>query len=305
MMMKNIFVKATLDTLDFIEYFCATDSLEPVWTFVGQKEAEIALRTQTMSQQWANKLAKRVCLPPPELDPYVPIRTMRLLMNRCKPVNEDSDRFLTKRRLPQHCVERYALHTYRPSDHSQTDLQGVSSFYLFNHERLEYLSFVLNHLGTPIDLLNVTWVVAPSYDRHGHLNCLAFRTCSSELEPHCKWVFSHGRCATFGLNLVFDTKKPVTLVEGLFDQIACNELGFSQPVGLGSAFISDEHHPHLEELENVWPMFDSDEVGQRYTHLAAGMKNVQGVYRLHSAHKDPYDWWANEGRIDCIEAPAV
>lgn len=298
-MSKNICAKASLDTLDFIEYFC-TEQSDPklVWTFVGYIEAIIAISNQTMNQVWSNKIADKLGLDHVVLDSEVPQKTINFLNTKTNILKDVvACEYLCRRKFPLNLIERYGIYSYTPVKYGRDELKEINPFYLFNHDRLEYLNYILAAYGiSDVDLTQVTFLVIPSYDRFGGINNFAFRpvNCSTLEEKVFKWLFSHGRCATFGLhNCTPD--KPVTIVEGFFDYVACNEIGITQPVGLGSAFFSDLHLEYLENFK-LDILFDSDETGKKYNNQLDNL-NVRKQFTLDDDYKDPYDWWINTGEI--------
>jgi len=130
-------------------------------------------------------------------------------------------------------------------------------------------------------------MVVPSFDRHYNLNNLVFRFTDEFLSTFCaKWLFSHGRQATFGLHKV-DPSKPVYVVEGFFDHVGMEMMGIPNSVGLGSAFISYAHEKFLEGLDLVF-VLDSDETGVKYSHRLRD--EGRKVILLPDHHKDPYEF---------------
>jgi DNA primase len=137
-------------------------------------------------------------------------------------------------------------------------------------------------------------IVMPSYDRQGNLNNLVFRYVDEHVSKFwAKWLFSHGRSATFGLHKI-DPNKTVYVVEGFFDHVACDQLGM-QSVGLGSAFISDMHWKQLEGLKLVF-ILDSDEVGAEYSNRLKA--DGHRVWMLKDKFKDPYEYWINKKELE-------
>jgi len=302
-MKKNIFAKATLDTLDFIEYFCANGNPELVWEFVGYEEAKKALRTQTLNEEYANNIAFRLKLSPVEHNPS----TVDLLnfLRATHRLNFEAITYLKERAFPLDMLERYHIGSYRPADFVGYDFGSVSKFYLFDPNRLEYLNYVMQQLKLDINLLDTTFLVMPSFDNEGQLNNLAFRVLDPTIESKAfKWLFSHGRQATFGLNRVLDPRKPITVIEGYFDYVACKECGMSQPVALGSAFFSPFHLRYLKQLGSpIDVLFDSDTTGKKYTQMLEPLADqLNRVLVLDPLHKDPWDWWTKEGEVRYKEA---
>jgi DNA primase len=133
-----------------------------------------------------------------------------------------------------------------------------------------------------------------SRDRLGNVNNIVFRfTRENICQIRAKWLFSHGRQATFGLDKV-DPTKPVHIVEGFYDWVAMVEMGYTNTVGLGSAFISEAHERFLEGLELVF-VLDSDETGKKYSDRLRG-EGRQVLY-LNDECKDPYEYWIQKGTL--------
>jgi DNA primase len=292
---KNIFAKATLDTLDFIEYFCNNEDKDLVWSFVGYLEAQIALVSQTLNPKYANKIASKMGLEPVNFKTSsFDVLDFLLKSNMSK---EAMEYLITDRKFPLELCDKYLIKSFCPSESYIPE--ALKNFYLFDLERLEYLSYVLEQLNIKVDLTKTHFLIMPSFDHTGQLNNLAFRTLDTTLESQVfKWLFSYGRQSTFGLNHCYDKNKPITIVEGFFDYVACKEAGVCQPVALGSAFFSDLHLDIFAKAGfklNV--LFDSDETGKKYAQSLSKIYQVDKILVLDDEYKDPYDWWINTGTI--------
>jgi len=140
-----------------------------------------------------------------------------------------------------------------------------------------------------IDLL-----VIPSRDRCGKINDIGFRVLDTHKVLNAvKWVFMFGQRATFGLNRVNDFSK-VVLVEGAMDQVAFEQSGVENTVGIGAVRLTEGHKEELHGCE-YGVCWDNDTIGIMER---AGHKKV---YFFDSDKKDPFDAWIENGTVNLVE----
>lgn len=282
---KRVLPKTTIDPLPFLEYFVqGEEAITLASAIIGGYYGMIAtLDYHTVNREYAKGIAIKFGLPEyiPN-HPEISIEETKAILDRS--ISESALAYLDSRKFPRELVSKYGITSWKWEPH---EYNTWAKYFPFNKEELELATFKLNRLEIPCDMVKAETLVIPSYDRNGVLNNLVFRFIDQDIESICaKWLFSHGRQATFGLEKL-DPSKPVYIVEGFFDYVAMSEMGY-QVVGLGSAFISDAHWKFLEGLEVVF-LLDSDDVGYRYSEELKRQGNQ--VKFLENSHKDPYEHW--------------
>lgn len=284
---KKLRYKICIDPLPFLEYF-VPDNPEAIGIaklLMGHGEIKEALDCHTVNRDYAYGIAKKLGYPG-----YVPKHTpidmaeVNNILN--SPMSEVCLRYLEDRKFPLELVSTYEMSSWKYHEHNY---KSLAKYYPFNKDELDYSSYKLSQLGETTDMSEQEMLVMPSYDRQGVLNNLVFRFVDVHVSKYwAKWLFSHGRQATFGLHKIDDTK-PVYVVEGFFDHVACDQMGM-QSVGLGSAFISDAHLKYLEGLNLIF-ILDSDEAGTNHSNRLKDLGYK--VLMLKDLYKDPYDYWVN------------
>jgi len=291
---KNVFAKATIETLDFAEYFCRDE--ETLWAFVGYNELRMALHKQTLNPEYAASISDKynIGFKPFEVDEA----DLQKFLALGRKLSQPAKTYLTDRRFPLELCPKYEVGCFCYNDFKNYDFGSASRYWLFDPERLDYLNCVLKDLNIHTDLKSVMYIVIPSYDSAGRLNNMAFRVTDSYIESNIfKWLFSHGRQATFGLQDC-EPDKPITIVEGFFDYVACIESGMVNIVGLGAAAISPWHSKLIQKVsKDVYTLFDNDITGSTHaTEDVDGLK-ILGSINLADNYKDPFDCWVATGSV--------
>jgi hypothetical protein len=288
MIKKKLRHKLCIDPLPFLEYFIPEDpaSIDLAKMLIGHGELKEALNHHTVNPDYARSIANKLGYPQyvPKHTVVDPVDVRRLLS---QPMSEICKTYLLDRKFPIELIPTYEMSSWLY--HEGNGYNSLSDYFPFCYEEMEYASFKLSKLGFIADLSKQDMLVMPSYDRKGILNNLVFRFVDDHISTICaKWLFSHGRQATFGLHKI-DPEKPVYVVEGFFDHVACDQMGM-QSVGLGSAFISDEHWKQFKDLKLVF-ILDSDEAGTE--HSSRLREQGHKVWMLKDYYKDPYEYWVN------------
>ena len=279
---SRIRAKLILDPLDFLEYFCPDGT--PVDAFFGHNELRSILHSFTVSQKFCDRICNRLQLKSAQVATLSPKLVDDILKHRM-PASIQS--WLASRGFSMDLAQRYNVTGLYPRD-----FLGQSDYWLFNEDELQHREYLLAQHGIQISIADQPVMVAPSYDRDGQLNCLAFRNIHSDLAQLCKWFFSHGRCATFGLDRIDHLELAAPdcyIVEGFFDFVAMREQGYVA-VGLGSPTCSEDHWTSLRGLDPIF-LFDSDETGRanmrkflKLGHRVANMLNpAKDAWEAHQA----------------------
>lgn len=282
---KHFLKKLFIDPCPLLEYFVNDDDDDIIKALVGDEGIQELLDTHTVYPEYAASIAARMKIDYTPNYPEISLdETVDFL---ARPISPAVSEFLTKRKFPLELAPNYGISSWKWEEHT---FESWKNYFPFNRDAMIVSSSILYKLGFPILLPELDFMTCPSYDRNGQLNNLVFRFVDDNISTlMAKWLFSHGRQATFGLHKI-DPKKPVNIVEGLYDHIACDLMNEEQTVGLGSAFISDAHWIFLKGLD-VRFLLDSDEVGQKYSKQlqADGHK----VYFLNDEYKDPWEYYEN------------
>jgi DNA primase len=284
--------KLCIDPLPFLEYFVQNDemSIEIAKVLLKIGEMKEALDHHTVNPEYAYGIAKKFGYPG-----YVPKHTL-IDLNEVKsllsqPMSETCVKYLEDRKFPLELIPHYEMSSWKFTE--DNPYKSMAYYYPFNKEELDYSTYKLQKLGEDTDMSVQDMLVMPSYGRSGDLNNLVFRYVDEYVSRYwCKWLFSHGRQATFGLHKI-DPSKPVYVVEGFFDYVAMDQMGM-QSVGLGSAFISDKHWEFLKDLDLLF-ILDSDEAGRNHSKKLEDAGHT--VLRLRGLYKDPYEYWINKTEL--------
>jgi DNA primase len=284
---KHFLKKLILDPCPIMEYFVPEGEEEIVHVLLGERGIKWSLDVHTVNREYAQHIANRmrVSYTPAQAD-IDPSETEHLLS---QPISENVAHFLSKRHFTPELCQQFKVTSWKYKQHHY---HSWAHYFPFNYPALISASMALDKVGYMTFLPEREYMIVPSYDRQGKLNNLAFRFIDEDIVTWmAKWLFSHGRQATFGLEEV-DPSKPVLLVEGFFDRVACKLLsgGKLQAVGLGSAFISDYHWRFLKGLDCRF-LLDSDETGRRYSKELK--EEGHKVYMLSDEFKDPWEFYEN------------
>lgn len=288
MQKKHFLKKLTVDPLPILDYFVPEGDDDIIKAILGEDGLKYSLDVHTVNPAYAAHIAARMRVPyTPSYPEINPQETQHLLAQGVQ--HGAVKQFLQDRGFLEGLWGKYQVASW---SHTKHDYQSWAKYFPFNLEALVRASFALHNLGFRAFFPVNTFMVCPSYDRNGALNNLVFRFTDDRIcQLMCKWLFSHGRQATFGLEKV-DPSKPVYVVEGFFDYVAMTEMGI-QSVGLGSAFISEAHWGFLEGLDLRF-LLDSDETGRKYSERLRG--EGYRVCRLSDEFKDPWEYYQN-GRV--------
>jgi hypothetical protein len=290
-MSKSLLRKVIVDPLPFLEYFLPEGDVDLGNILMPPNALRAALKFHTVNTAYANSIARKMGMEFNYVHPVVlEDEVERFLLT---PMSDQVKQYLADRSFPLELVPLYKMTSYRWNlEHIPPSMKN---YFLFNQAELNYANFMFSIRGYPeVKMEEESFVAMPSYDRDGRLNNLVFRVVSDQLSQFAaKWLFTHGRQATFGLERV-DPTKPVYVVEGFFDYVAMDQMGI-QAVGLGSAFISDAHWKFLDGLNLIF-LLDSDPVGQRYGKELQEQGHT--VRFLGTEYKDPYEYWISNKSIE-------
>ena len=290
-MKKHFLKKLILDPLPILDFFVPSEDTDLIDALLGPEGLRYCLDHHTVNSGYADCLAEKYHLA--YQGTHLPINSQETQAILARSLSSEVEDFLALRRFPLDLCEKYGVTSWKLERH---DWASWIQWFPFNPKALVQGSRALAQMGLEVWLPGEHLMVCPSYDRQGELNNLVMRyTHPIVSEIGAKWLFSHGRQATFGLHLI-DPLRPVFLVEGFYDYVAMNELGYNA-VGLGSAFISPRHWEFLEGLEVVF-LLDSDETGRKYSHRMT--QEGHKVAWLKDNYKDPYEWWIHEGRVEFV-----
>lgn len=281
---KQFLHKLLLDPLPMIDYFIPEEDLDFVIDILGEEGVRWMISHHTLFKPYADEISSKIGVEHNLEFKDIDSEDISKLLSM--PISDTGREFLKARGWKDELYDKYQLSSWKWYPHK---LDSIRQFIPFNLEALLVTSKMLAKWEWPILLTEEEQLVFPSYDRNHHLNNIALRHLSPDISRiAAKWWFSHGRQATFGLERV-DPSKPVYIVEGWFDWVACEEMGI-QSVGLGSAFISDAHYRYLDGLDLIF-LLDSDDVGRKYSERLEeeGCK----VHYLSSEYKDPWEFYIN------------
>lgn len=279
--------------MDFLEYFCKDGDFESfLKPLFGYNEVRSILEhfslnptyTEAVSSLYGFKYKKT---PSPSQEHFERLLSLPLH-------NKLGLDYLKSRGFGENLIEKYGVLSFTPEEMFDLDLGDLKSYWLFNREEVDHRNYLLNMYGLPVSIHQTPFVLVPSRDRDGLINNLALRVVDGRLSPHCKWMFTHGRQATFGLEKI-DPSKEVYIVEGFFDQVAMEQVGY-QAVGLGSPIPSTWHMDFLKGLDLVY-CFDQDSVGE------VNMKEFGSkgkLARMDIVAKDPWDAYQKFGSFELI-----
>lgn len=282
---KHFLKKLFIDPLPILDYFVPEGDDDIIKAILGEQGIQLALDVHTVNPAYAAHIAARMRVPyTPSYPETNPQETQHLLAQGVQ--HAAVQKFLIERGFFPSLWDKYQVASWT---HCKHDYESWRGYFPFNLQAMISASFALHNLGFKAFIPVNSFMVCPSYDRLGNLNNLVFRF----VDPHisqlmCKWLFSHGRQATFGLEKV-DPSKPVYIVEGFYDYVAMAEMGY-QSVGLGSAFISDAHWGFLEGLDLRF-LLDADETGRKYTERLR--EDGHRVCVLSDEYKDPWEYYQN------------
>lgn len=295
---KKILYKICIDPLPFLEYFVqGDDAIYMAKILIPVGEMKEYLQTHTVNRDYAYSIAKKVgYLNYKPSNAPIDLGEVDHLLSQ--PMSEKCLSYLDGRKFPTELIKDYKLSSWR--HYEQHPYSSIGYYFPFNAEALDYCTSKMNLTLGPdnphVNMREQDMLVMPSYDRLGNLNNLAFRFVDDYISSFwAKWLFSHGRQATFGAHKI-DESKPVYVVEGFFDHVACDQMGI-QSVGLGSAFISDAHWEQLKGLDVTF-VLDSDEAG--VNHAQRLREDGHKVKILKDLYKDPYDYWVNNKDLEFL-----
>jgi hypothetical protein len=280
---KSFVKKLFIDPCPLLEYFVNEDDDDIIKAIVGTDGIQEMLDVHTVFPEYAAHIAQRMKIP--YTPHYPPISLEETMAFLSRPISERVTKFLTDRKFPLEVAPNYGISSWKWEPHQYTSWKN---YFPFNRDAMLISSAILANLGFVVDLTQEEFMTCPSYDRQGNLNCLVFRFVDDHISSlMCKWLFSHGRQATFGLQKV-DPSKPVYVVEGLYDHIACDLMEEGQSVGLGSAFASEAHFKFMEGLDIIF-LLDSDETGLKYSQRL--QREGYKVRFLNDEFKDPWEYF--------------
>lgn len=291
-MTQRFLLKLLLDPLPILDYFVNEDDFELIHLLLGEDGILLALKHHTVDPEYASHIARRMKI---DFTPsYTPLDVKEISDLLSRPPSQEVSSYLEDRGFECSLFGKYHISSWLPVPHQY---ESLKDYVMFNPEELFRVSALLRMKKFSINLFKEPTMLVPSYDRQGNLNNLVFRFVNPYIcSASAKWLFTHGRQATFGLELV-DPSKPVWVVEGFFDYVAMREMGY-QAVGLGSAFVSDKHMEFLQGLDLIF-LLDSDETGVRHS-----MKlQTQGhkTKFLDPIMKDPYEYYRTGVELKFIE----
>lgn len=283
--------KLFIDPCPILEYFVSPDDNDIIKALVGPEGIQELLDVHTVNPEYALSIARRMSVEYTPTYPVISLEETKAILSR--PLSETASAHLTQRKFPMELVPQYEVSCWKWEPHQ---FSTWARYFPFNREAMLVASVILAKLNFVVDLSQEEFIICPSYDRQGNLNNLVFRFISDNIVFYMsKWLFSHGRQATFGLHKV-DPSQPVFIVEGFYDHVACDLMGI-QSVGLGSAFISYDHYRFLEGLDLIF-LLDSDETGRRYSQRLAAEGNR--VLFLSDEFKDPWEYYQNGKELKFI-----
>jgi hypothetical protein len=286
---KNFLLKLLVDPLPILDYFMRDDDYDLIQAIMSEEGVQEAISIHTIDPTYARHIADRMHVEHPCVYPELRSEDVEALMAR--PVSTKIQGFLQDRKFPLELIPKYGISSWKYEHHN---LQSLANYFPFNLEALNRASVGLIQHGLPVILPLEETMTCLSRDRQGQVNNIVFRFTEGPVAKiMAKWLFSHGRQATFGLDRI-DPTKPVYVVEGFFDYIAMVEMGFTNTIGLGSAFISEAHERFLDGLQLVF-VLDSDEVGKKYTDRLR--EAGRSVLYLNDELKDPYEYWIQRGTL--------
>lgn len=283
-MKKHFLKKLIIDPCPIMEYFVPEGDEDIIKAILTEPGIRYSLDVHTVNPEYAASIANRMKVKyTPCHRPIVEAETRTLLE---RPVSATVGEYLASRKFTPELCAKYGVSSWKYEAH---EYHSWAPYFPFNLPALLRASVALKVSGFECFLPAKEFMMVASYDRRGVFNNLVFRFIDEDIATWmAKWLFSHGRQATFGLESI-DPTKPVILVEGFFDYVACREMGLNA-VGLGSAFISSYHWRFLEGL-NVCFLLDSDETGSKYS---LRLKDEgQKVLILKDTYKDPWEYYQN------------
>jgi DNA primase len=281
--LKHAIYKIVFDPLDFLEYFCPPE-LNIAKKMFGHNGLQTMLQKYTMCPEYAKSISTKHEIRYRSLDPVSEKDLNAFVMAVATPTTVGSN-YLATRGIGLELARKYEIGFFSLDRFRNYDFGTLSPFYLFNFEELEYCQYQLKQNGLEVELEKAEYLVCVSRDKTGKINNLGFRVLEPVLESKvAKWIFSHGRQATFGLH---DIEDRAIVVEGFFDSLALWECGYPA-VGLGSVAVSPFHWEFLKNLQLSF-LLDNDETGRNSSMdlKAKGHK----ILKLNSTAKDPFDAW--------------
>jgi hypothetical protein len=291
--LKHVAHKLIFDPLDFLEYFCPAE-LDITKDLFGFNELKILLQKYTLCKSYAERIAVKHGIGYKQINPIVDSDLTAYVMAVAAPTTVGKS-YLATRGIGLELARKYEIGFYSYEALRGFDFKSLSNFYLFNEEELEFCQHKFRKLGLEVDLKTSEYLVCVSRDKTGKINNLGFRVLNPLLETQvAKWLFSHGRQATFGLQNIEDR---AIIVEGFFDSLALWECGYPA-VGLGSAGVSPAHLEFLKNLRLSFLM-DSDETGTNVSKEL--MTQGHRVLKLNSIEKDPFEAWIKTKTLNFTE----
>lgn len=285
--MKNLLAKTVIDTLDFIEYFCAnSDQKNELFDkFIGYQWLLESITRQSLSAEYSKLIIELVG---DYLDqeinlPHIDYNDLELFVDQYK--NNISTYAIEQRGLTKAQCKKYEIFEYNPLD-SKNDFKSLNNYFMFNDDYFNEYNNLLKFYDKNIESLYTEYTVFVSRDLNNKINNISFRTPNTYIQNNVfKYLFSFGNCATFGLNFVPNIEN-VILTEGVFDMIAGQTLGYNV-IGLGSTKISTRHLSYMEPIKNKFLLLDSD--------IDADDKRIEGIEMLSlpNMYKDPYEYYIN------------
>lgn len=138
----------------------------------------------------------------------------------------------------------------------------------------------------------VKFLVAPSRGIDGRITDIGFRVLNtSEVHDAFKWTFMLGQQATYGLDRV-NADQPLVLVEGAWDQLALEQSGVPNVVGLGAVGLTAGHSRILSGLDYA-VCWDQDTFG-------IAQRGSDKCVFFEPEGKDPFDAWITHGRVGLV-----
>ncbi len=148
-------------------------------------------------------------------------------------------------------------------------------------------------IGNSLSTLGIQFLVAPSRGRDGRITDIGFRVLdTSRVHEAFKWTFMLGQQATYGLNRV-QGHDELILVEGAWDQLAFEQSGVRNVVGLGAA-VPTESHLKILNVMDYQVCWDQDTFG-------ISNREGQACCFFEPAGKDPFDAWVTHGRVGLVK----